>query len=493
MERARLLQSVYGVQLEVIWEHDWILMKDSHPSLKRFLQSFNAPEPLSPREALYGGRTCALRLRYTAGEEESVHYVDFTSLYPYVNATCPYPLGHPKIICKDFDDPRNYFGFIRATVFPPRGLFFPVLPYKTSTGKLVFTLCRACAEMNYQAGPCSHTDRERALTGVWVTLEFNKALELGYTVAEITEVWHFEKQSSSIFKPYIHTFLKGKQEASGFPAEATDEESRLKYVADYKREQGIQLDVRKIEANPAKRQVAKLCLNSFWGKFAQRNDLAQTTIVTDSAEFFNFLFSGKYVVCYFHFLNDDMCMIQWKYNKRCMSLPNKVNNVFIAAFTTAHARLKLFTCLEPLQERVLYIDTDSLIYVVKPGQTSLELGNYLGDLTDELGGDTIQQFVSTGPKSYAYQTRNQKKVVMRCKGITQTQECSERVNFDSVKELVEGYLQGSTGGVLEAPQHTIRRDKRNFQLKNATFQKKFRLVYDKRRLFPDGTTLPFGY
>ncbi|XP_035981580.1 uncharacterized protein LOC118556952 [Fundulus heteroclitus] len=493
MERARLLQSVYGVQLEVIWEHDWILMKDSHPGLKRFLQSFNAPEPLSPRNALYGGRTCALRLRYTAGEEESVHYVDFTSLYPYVNANCPYPLGHPKIIYKDFDDPRSYFGFIRATVFPPRGLFFPVLPYKTSTGKLVFTLCRACAEMNYQAGPCNHTDRERALTGVWVTLEFNKALELGYTVAEISEVWHFENQSSSIFKPYIDTFLKGKQEASGFPAEATDEESRLKYVADYKLNQGIQLDVEKIEVNPAKRQVAKLCLNSFWGKFAQRNDLAQTTIVTDSAEFFNFLFSGKYTVSYFHFLNDDMCMIQWKYNKRCISPPNKVNNVFIAAFTTAHARLKLFTCLEPLQERVLYIDTDSLIYVVKPGQTSLELGNYLGDLTDELGGDTIQQFVSTGPKSYAYQTRNQKKVVMRCKGITQTQECSERVNFDSVKELVESYLQGSTGGVLEAPQHTIRRDKRNFQLKNTTFQKKFRLVYDKRRLFPDGTTLPFGY
>ncbi|XP_035987266.1 uncharacterized protein LOC118560394 [Fundulus heteroclitus] len=82
----------------------------------------------------------------------------------------------------------------------------------------------------------------------------------------------------------------GKQEASGFPAEATDEESRLKYVADYKLNQGIQLDVRKIEVNPAKRQVAKLC---------------------------------KYVVCYFHFLNDDMCMIQWKYNKRCISPPNK--------------------------------------------------------------------------------------------------------------------------------------------------------------------------
>ncbi|XP_032426592.1 uncharacterized protein LOC116724909 [Xiphophorus hellerii] len=94
-------------------------------------------------------------------------------------------------------------------------------------------------------------------------------------------------------------------------------------------------------------------------------------------------------------------------------------------------------------DKILYIDTDSLIYVVKDGESPLELGNYLGDLTDELGGDTIQEFVAAGPKSYAYQTKNQKNVVIRVKGITQTYECSERVNFDSIRELV--------GGIKEHP------------------------------------------
>ncbi|KAM9741015.1 uncharacterized protein ACNS7B_012259 isoform 1-T1 [Menidia menidia] len=493
IERERALQFVYGLDLQIMWEHEWVEMKTSDSGVMRFLQSFKPPTPLSPREALYGGRTCALKLRHTAREGESIYYVDFTSLYPYVNCSFPYPLGHPKIIYKDFDDPRNYYGFIRATVYPPRGLYFPVLPYKTPAGKLVFTLCRACADINNQEGSCSHSDQERALTGVWVSVEFKKALDLGYALAEITEVWHFEKQSGTIFKGYIHTFLKGKQEASGYPADAWDEESRLKYVEDYRVNQGIRLDPDKIEVNPAKRQVAKLCLNSFWGKFAQRSDLAQTTIVSQPDEFFNFLFSGKYTITYFHFLNDEMCMIQWKYNRRCISPPNKVNNVFIAAFTTAYARLKLYSCLERVREKVLYIDTDSLIYVVKEGDAPLELGNYLGDLTDELGGDTIKEFVAAGPKSYAYQTRDRKKVVMRVKGITQTHECSERVNFDSVKDLVEGFLQGARGGVIEAPQRTIRRDKKRFRLQNATFLKKFRVVYDKRRLFADGTTLPFGY
>ena len=42
-------------------------------------------------------------------------------------------------------------------------------------------------------------------------------------------------------------------------------------------------------------------------------------------------------------------------------------NVFIAIFTTAHAPLKLFEALETLQERVLYYDTDSVIYKWRPG------------------------------------------------------------------------------------------------------------------------------
>lgn len=79
------------------------------------------------------------------------------------------------------------------------------------------------------------------------------------------------------------------------------------------------------------------------------------------------------------------------------------------------------------------------------------------------------------------------------KGITQTRECCDRINFDSVRGLVEGYLVGMKEAVLETPQHSIRRDKKGFMLKNSSFHKKFRVVYDKRRLFPDGTTLPFGY
>lgn len=176
LQRLRSEHNVCEIEVR---EHDWIEMTKTGLRVKQFLKESDCPEPLEPRSALYGGWTCAFRLRYMQGPGESVHNVDFTPLYPYVNCSREYPLGHPEIIHSDFKEPTEYFGFIKARVHLPRGLYFPVLPYKTAQGKLVFTLCCTCAEDNIQQSSRSHDEKCRALTGVWVTEEFNKALESG--------------------------------------------------------------------------------------------------------------------------------------------------------------------------------------------------------------------------------------------------------------------------------------------------------------------------
>ena len=43
-----------------------------------------------------------------------------------------------------------------------------------------------------------------------MTEELNKALELGYRMGKIKEVWQFEERSNMVFVDYIDTFLKGK-------------------------------------------------------------------------------------------------------------------------------------------------------------------------------------------------------------------------------------------------------------------------------------------
>lgn len=143
----------------------FLFLKKTDPVVKAFLERFQEPIPLDPREALYGGRAAAIRLRHVTNPDEHTDYVDFTSLYPFVNAHFHYPLGHPKIIRKDFGDVENYFGLIPVKTYPPRALFSPVLPLNSVSGKLIFTLRRTCASMNNQTTACTHDNEERALKG----------------------------------------------------------------------------------------------------------------------------------------------------------------------------------------------------------------------------------------------------------------------------------------------------------------------------------------
>ena len=98
-------------------------------------------------------------------------------------------VGRPRIITENFDDITTYFGLIKCTVLPPCGLFHPVLPYRTQ-GKLMFPLCTACADTCNQAS-CSHSECERAIQGTWCSVELEKALEKGYHILQMHEVWHF--------------------------------------------------------------------------------------------------------------------------------------------------------------------------------------------------------------------------------------------------------------------------------------------------------------
>lgn len=127
-----------------------------------------------------------------------------------------YPISHPEILTSEAlidRSPRDFYGLIKCDVLPPSFLFHPVLPYRAQ-GKLMFPLCRACAE-NLQETPCEHSKEEHMLSGTWCSIEIGKALDRGYRVIRMVEVWHFLSKSSDLFTGYTDTFLKIKQEASG--------------------------------------------------------------------------------------------------------------------------------------------------------------------------------------------------------------------------------------------------------------------------------------
>ena len=144
-------------------------MKREDENFKAFVQSEgDIKEPLDPRNALSGGRTNAIILHHIG----KMGYVDFTSLYPYIQKYGQFPIGHPEIIIDNFLSIEKYFGLIFCRILPPRDLYLPVLPFKVN-GKLLFPLCGTCATDLQKK--CNHLPSERELEGTWVTLEVQEA------------------------------------------------------------------------------------------------------------------------------------------------------------------------------------------------------------------------------------------------------------------------------------------------------------------------------
>ena len=216
-------------------------------------------------------------------------------------------------------------------------------------------------------------------------------------------------------------------------------------------------------------------------------------MVTEPKEFFHFLDSDRFEVSDARMVNDETVEVHYKEKGEFAEQNDKVN-IVIAAFTTAYARLKLYDLLDLLQERVLYYDTDSVIYVHEPDKPDPPLGDHLGDLTDELDpGDYITTFVSGGPKNYAYVTNNGKPQT-KIRGITLDYTATKKLNLNVMRDLVHSHVNCHTEAkvTVDIP-FKITRDKKEKNIVTKRMKKDYRVVYNKRVITENYETLPYGY
>lgn len=356
-----VLHNTYNLKVHEIWECQWDKAKQNDPDVRAFMTNYTAHARLNLRDALFGGRTNAFKLYHKVSEDERISYLDFTSLYPYVQLCKTYPIGHPEIILKDFGPVESYFGLTKCTVVPPRKLLHPVLPFRSSLSNLLFALCRTCAEEQLQK-MCQHSDEERSILMTWVSDELSRAIDKRYSVVRIDEVWHFPQTSDTLFSDYVKTFLKFKQEASGFPPHVVTEVDKQSYVEEYFEKEGVQLDIDKITLNPARRSINKYLLNSLWGRFAFRCNLPTAELLTDPEDFARHIFGNGHIIKRFSFVSDSTALVQWCYAEEDPA-PTRDVNVFIGAFITAYGRFKLCNYMDRLGPRVFYADTNSLVFL----------------------------------------------------------------------------------------------------------------------------------
>lgn len=128
-------------------------------------------------------------------------------------------------------------------------------------------------------------------------------------------------------------------------------------------------------------------------------------------------------------------------------------------------------------------------------------GDYLGDLTDELeeyGPNCyISEFVSCGPKQYSFNVINPEtgkivKTVTKVKGFSLNFSNAAHINFEKMREQVHSFVKSREFKEVTIYQPQIKRTKKH-QVVTETLRKVQKLVYCKRVVQNDYSSLPYGY
>ncbi|HBH1802306.1 TPA: hypothetical protein KRM58_003526 [Clostridioides difficile] len=331
----------------------------------------------------YGGRTEVFK----PWINEGFHY-DVNSLYPYVMKNFSYPVGFPNY--KTGDEALKFYrywkktqiggGFIHCKIDVPENLYIPPLPYKDDTGKLLFPTGK--------------------LEGVWTLEEIKVAEKVGCTIEKVEQLVYFQKMES-VFKNYIEYFEEVKNTSKG-----------------------------------AKRNFAKLMLNTLYGKFGMirvRNTyLNYSDIAVEELKE-----KQEQYVIHEHTNN----LMNVKFIETLFRSKAQYIQPQISAYVTSYARILLYEALLKQQENgeVAYCDTDSIACTTKMDETLVddkEFGKWKLE-------SNIEKAIFLQPKFYS--EKNSDGETIRAKGIPK--EIMSSFSFETYEKWLEQFRDKSVSRI----------------------------------------------
>jgi len=202
-------------------------------------------------------------------------------------------------------------------------------------------------------------------------------------------------------------------------------------------------------------------------------------------------------------VNEEYLALEYK-SKVDFEKESFTTNEVIAAFTSCYGRLELYKYIKLVGQRVLYTDTDSIIFstrkICKDNHAGScdskcydiypETGHALGEICSELPSNThITHFASTGPKSYAYRCSGGQEVC-KFKGVRSIYQNNKIVNFQGIRDLLFG---GSDKSITLPPYSQFVHAKYEGRIFNVEQRKKLKTTFNKRVMLYNFDSLPFGY
>lgn len=281
------------------------------------------------------------------------------------------------------------------------------------------------------------------------------------------------------------------------------EKEKDDYINLYKKREEIELRKDRICNNPGLHYIAKLCVNSLWGKFSMRNNLSKVEFIDSPSRLYQLLQNPSVEVQTISQVSENRIRVMYKFKNRFIG-ENSTSNIVISLWTTSLGRCALNKYMENCEElekgqkgqKLLYVDTDSCFVSYPKGQCPLKDGKFLGEMTLEYKDKNIRSFVSGGNKQYAFEMvddSDSSKIShkMKLRGITLDSGNAEKLSFDNFREMVR-YYGHSNMHFYYAKKITLSSNSRVYA---RPLRKMYRPIFEKANIVPDEslTIYPFGY
>lgn len=445
LDEMKFLKQKY-TEVIGIWECQFApSLPEIDPFLKKCFGEDNSR--LTPENSFFGGRTEVFMMVADAEKKKCpIKYLDFGSLYPSCYAFHELPYGQPEHILgfnidknrfnKNHED--RYYGYVHCYVVCPKNCMVGLLPKRCpDTGRLFFPV----------------TD----MSGYWSTEELYLAMENGYVVTEIYEMYHWgiRERSNIHLKEFVAFFFRKKQQAGGWKKMgATSEnptEEEKKTICDE-----VYLEMRKlckivpeeVAVDKCMEAVMKLIMNSLWGKMAQATAKTVTEIVYSTQLMLSIWNDNQIDQKSIKMIeiSPNVFQVTYKIKEEFCDPPTFVNK-FWAAMVTVHGRNNLHEQILKIgPEDVIYTDTDSIIHYHDPIKCQGLIKRGIGNLCDEYPNDIIKRVYCIAPKFYsillAKDENDPGKEKLRAKGVQLTLENMKKINYNSMKPLIGSIVKG---------------------------------------------------
>jgi hypothetical protein len=298
---------------------------------------------------LTGANYDFIKLGYTGGAVDvykpygkNVYRYDVNSLYPSSMLKNPMPIGNPIYFEGDITKVNpNVFGFFKVEVNTPKQLKHPILLNRIKTA---YGGTKTVAPLGNW-------------TGVYSSIEINRCKELGYKFKVLSGIIF---ETENIFKEYVEYFFNLKKNSG---------------------------------KNSPHYTIAKLLLNTLYGRFGMNPELEKHVIIEGSKRY---EYIEKYEVSDILDLKNGKELVTYSDHNDDLDYDKQSNvSVSLAASVTAYARIHMSQFKNNDKYTLYYSDTDN-IDIDRPLDLAF-VGTELGQMKLE---HIFEEVVYLAPKVY---------------------------------------------------------------------------------------------